>query len=281
MRRFQENPRYYFTIMGRLKHEIGQANSSMLVAEDRELYDEIYSTNELYMPGPPMLAIPHLCSLAMVARLSAQSVVYEVFVMLLDEGLICRSALHDFVELTHTSGFWKVLSVLDECFEFGTYLSHCPEDVFMCDSYSLPMRWLACMIVRGANVDLETILSTIEIKKSFGAFDWDRYWYIWPQPETFSINPEASVTDMKPRNYVGMHLPTGIVEADVLTAVHNAFDDFDKLVQTFQDLCGNYVGFAEKELVPVGRSLGQLALLERFNAGEEGLVWEDGHVNQG
>ena len=280
MRRFHESPRYYFTIMGILKDTIGQVNSPMLVAEDRELYEEIYSMNELHLPGPSLPTMAHLCSLALVARLSAQSVVYEVLVMLLDEELISRSALHDFADLTHTSGFWRMLNVLEECFDFGTYLSHCPEEVFTCNNYSLPMRWLACMIVRGANVDLETILSTIEIKKSLGAFDWDRYWYIWPQSETLSVNPEASVTDMEPDNYVGMHLPMGIVEADVSTAVHDAFDNFDKLVQTFQDLCGNYIGFVENNLVPVGRSLEQLELLERFNADEEGLVWEDGHVDR-
>lgn len=280
MRRFQENPDSYFHIMDILKYEIRQVNSSRLAIEDREFYDKIYTTNELYIPGHSLLATPHPCPLAMLARLSAQSVVYEVLVMLLDEGLISPSALHDFVELTHTTGFWKMLSVLEECFDIGKYLSDCPEDVFMCNSYSLPMCWLACMIVRGATVDLETIFTTIETKKSFGAFDWDRYRYILPQPETFSVNPEASVTDVKPSLYVGMHLPMGIVEADVLTAVHDAFDAFDKLVQIFQELCGNYVGLAKKDLVPVGRSLEQLESLERFNAGEEGLVWEDGHVNR-
>lgn len=280
MKRFHENPRYYFAVMGTLKDAIVRVDSPKLMAEDRELYEEIYSANDLHLPGPSLPTMAHLCSLAMVARLSAQSVVYEVLVMLLDEELISRSALHDFADLTHTSGLWRLLNVLEECFEFGTYLSHCPKEVFMSDTYSLPMHWLACMIVRGAKVDLETILSNIERKKSFGAFDWGWYRYIWPRNETFSVNPEASVTDVESWNYVGMHLPMGIVEADVLTAVHDAFDNFDREVQTFQDLCGNYIGLAEKDLVPVGRSLEQLELLERFNADEGGLVWEDGHVDR-
>ena len=280
IKRFRENPRYYFAIMGTLKDAIKRVNSPMLMAEDRELYEEIYSTTELYLPGPSLPTMAHLCSLAMVARLSAQSVVYEVLVMLLDEELISRSALHDFVDLTHISGIWRMLNVLEECFEFGTCLSHCPKEVFMSDTYSLPMHWLACMIVRGAKVDLETILSNIESKKLLGAFDWDWYRRIWPRNEKLSVNPDASVTDVESGSYVGIHLPMGIVEADVLTAVHDAFDNFDREVQTFQDLCGNYVGFTEKDLVPVGRSLEQLELLERFNADERGLVWDDGHVDR-
>lgn len=295
-RRSGENRRFYTAIVDRLRAEIGEVDSSMRAAEDRILYEAIYSTNGLYMvrptlptvahfnalPRPSLTTIAHLSGLAMVARLSAQSVVYEVFVMLLDEEFVSRSALHDSVDLTTSNrDVLRLFQILMECFEFGAYLSPCPQDVFMCQSYDMPMRWLACMIVRGAKVDLETILSTIEIKKSFGTFDWKKYWETWPRSEQFSVNPEASVTDGEKTGYVGMHLPMAVVEVDVLSAVHDAFDAFDNRVQTFQDLCGSYLRILQNDLTSVGRSLDQLELLERFNAGEERVVWEDGHVNRG
>ena len=295
-RRSVENRRFYVAIVDRLRAEIGEVDSSMLGAEERILYEAIYSTNGSYMarptlptvapfnilPRPCSTTIAHLSALAVVARLSAQSVVYEVLVMLLDKELISRSALHDFIDLTTSNrDVLRLFHILMECFEFGAYLSPCPQDVFMCQSYDMPMRWLACMIVRGAEVNLETILLTIEIKKLFGAFDWEKYREIWPRSEQFFVNPEASVTDKEKTGYVGMHLPMGVVEVDVLSAVHDAFDAFDNRVQTFQDLCVNYLCIPQNDLTRVGRSLGQLELLERYNAGEEGLVWEDGHVNQG
>lgn len=291
-----ENRRFYVAIVDRLRAEIGEVDSSMLAAEDRILYEAIYSTNGLYMarptlptvasfnslPRPLLTTIAHLSALAMVARLSAQSVVYEVLVMLLDEELISRSALHDFVDFTTGNRDVLRLSyILMECFEFGAYLSPCPQDVFMCQSYDMPMRWLACMVVRGAKVDLETILSTIDTKNSFGAFNREKYRETWPRSEQFSASPEASVTDREETGYVGMHLPMGVVEMDVLAAVHDAFDAFDNQVQTFQDLCGNYLRIPPNHLTLVGRSLNQLELLESFNAGEAGLMWEDGHVNRG
>ena len=291
-----ENRRFYVAIVDRLRVEIREVDSYMLTAEDRIIYEAIYSTNGLYMvrptlptvarfnalPRPLLTTIAHLSALAMVARLSAQSVVYEVFVMLLDEELISRSALQDFVDLTpNNRDILRISDILMQCFEFGAYLSPCPQDVFMCQSYDMPMRWLACMIVRGAKVNLETILSNIEIKNSFGAFNREKYREIWPRSEQFSSNPGASVTDREETGYVGMHLPMGVVEMDLLTAVHDAFDAFDKQVQTFQELCGNYLRIPQNDLKPVGRSLDQLQLLENFNAGGAGLVWEDGQVNQG
>ena len=295
-RRSGEDRHFYVAIVDRLKAEIGELESSMLAAEDRILYEAIYSTNGLYMarptlptvarfntmPRPLLTTIAHLSGLAMVARLRAQSVVYEVLVMLLDEELISRSALHDFVDFTTGNrDVLRLSSILMECFEFGRYLSPCPQDVFMCQSYDMPMRWLACMIVRGAKVNLEIILSRIDTKNFFGAFNREKFREIWPRPEQFSVTLEASVTDRQETGYVGMHLPMGVVEMDVLTAVNDAFDAFDGQVQTFQDLCGNYLRIPQHDLIIVGRSLDQLALLESFNADEAGLVWEDGHVNRG
>ena len=269
----RENRRYYVAMINKLVDELGGVDSSNLAAEDRNLYEVIDLSDRLSSAA----AQP---SLAMIARLSAQSVVFEVLVMLLDEELIRRSALHDSVDLATVRDIGALSRVFMECFEFGKCLSHCPQEVFMYQSYAMPLRWLASMITRGAKVDLETILSTIETKKLFGAFDWDRYWVICALYGTFSVDPEASITDREETGYVGMHLPMGVVEVDVLSAVHDAFDKFDELVQTFQDLCGKYFGFSEEGLVPVGRSLEQLELLRRYNAGEEGIVWEDGHVHQ-
>ena len=269
----REDRRYYVSIIDRLGDEVGEVNFSILAAEDWALYEAIDISDRVYSAAVQP-------SLAMIARLSAQSVVFEVLVMLLDEELISRSALHDLVDLMSVRDIRTLSRILMECFEFGTYLSHCSQEVFMFHSYAMPLRWLACMIGRGAEVDLTIIMSTIEKKKLFGAFNWDKYWDICALSETFSVNPEASITDREITGYVGMHLPMGVVEVDVLSAVHDAFDSFDELVQTFQDLCAKYIGFSEEDLVPVGRSLEQLELLKRYNAGEEGLVWEDGHVHQ-
>ena len=84
----------------------------------------------------------------MIARLSAQSVVSEVLVMLLDEELITRAALQDFVDLANVSDIRTTSRVLMECFEFGQYLSQCPPEIFMFHNYAMPLRWLACMITR-------------------------------------------------------------------------------------------------------------------------------------
>ena len=269
----RENQRHYLAIIFRVVDELGGVDSSRLAAEDKSLYESINFSDRAYATAAET-------SLAMIARLSAQSVVFEVLVMLLDEELINRSALHDYVNLGTVRDIGTLCRVLMECFEFGTYLSQCPQEVFMSQSYPMPLRWLACMIARGAKVDLETIMSTIEIKKLFGAFNWDKYWHICDLDGGFSVNPAASTTEREKTGYVGMHLPMGVVAADVLSAVHDAFDHFDESVQTFQDLCGKYLGYSENDLVPVGRSLEQLELLKRYNAGEEGLVWEDGHVHQ-
>ncbi len=250
-----ENRRYSIALMGRLIDEIGEVNSSTLAAEDRNLYEAINFS------GQSNSSIEKT-SLAVVARLSSQSVVFEVLVMLLDEELISQSSLHDSVGLANVRDVSRLSQILLECFEFGRCLYHCPQEVFMCQTYAMPMRWLACLIVRGAKVDLEKILSTIEIKKLFGAFDWDKYREICSHDGTFSVNPEASITDMETTRYVGMHLPLRVVEVDVLSAVHDAFDNFDKSVQTFQDLCGRYFGSEKEDLVPVGFSLEQLELLK-------------------
>ena len=290
-----ENRRFYVAMVDTLRAEIREVDSSMLAAEDRILYEAIYSTNGLHMVRPTLPTVPrfndwltpspttiaHLSALAVVARLSAQSVVYEVLVVLLDEELISLSALHGFVDLTTSNReVLRLFRTLMECFEFGAYLSPCPQDVFMCQSYDMPMRWLACMIVRGAKVDLDKILSTIEIKKSFGAFDWEKYREVWPRSEQFSINPEASVTDREKTGYVGMHLPMGLVEVDGLSAVHDAFDAFDNRVQNFQDLCCHYLRMPLNDLTLAARPLDQLDLLKRFNVGEKGLVWEDGLIKR-
>ena len=289
-----ENRRFYVAMVDTLRAEIGEVDSSMLVAEDRILYEAIYSTNGLNtvrptlptvarfndVPTPSLPTIAHLSALAMVARLSAQSVVYEVLVMLLDEDSISRSALHGFVDLTTSNrDVLRLFHILMECFEFGAYLSPCPQDVFMCQSYDMPMRWLACMIVRGAKADLEIVLSTIEIKKSFGAFDREKYRKIWPHSEQFSVNPEASVTDREKTGYVGMHLPMGVAAVD-LSAVHDAFNAFDNRVQNFSDLCGHYLRIPQNGLTLAARPLDQLDLLKRFNAGEQGLVWKDGLIKR-
>ena len=268
-----EDARYHFVVFIKLADELVEVNSSILAAEDRNLYEAVQ------FPARANAAVGQL-SVAMLARLSAQSVVFEVFVMLLDEEKIRRSALHDLVDLASIRDIRTPFRVLMECFEFGTYLSQCPRDVFMSQNYAMPLRWLACMIGRGAKVDLGIIMLTIERKRMLGAFDWNKYWDIIGRHGTFSINPQASVTDREKTGYVGMHLPMRVLEVDVLSAVHDAFDNFDELVQNFQDLCGNLFRFSERDLVPVGRSLEQLELLRSYNAGEEGLVWEDGHVTR-
>ena len=269
----RQRRRYYIAMMVRLVDEIGETDASNLAAEDRTLYRAITVRDRLDTS-------PAQRFLAMIARLSAQSVVFEVLVMLLDEEMISRSALHDSVDLESIRDTGTLSRILMQCFEFGIYLSHCPREVFMYQCYAMPLRWLACMIERGAKVDLEMILSLIESRSLFGAFDWDKYEDICALYGEFSVNPEASITGRETTGYVGMHLPMRIVEADVLSAVHDAFDKFDELVQTYQDLCGKYCGFSENDLVPVGRSFEQLELLKRYNTGEEGLMWEDGHVFQ-
>ncbi|KAK0513578.1 hypothetical protein JMJ35_003942 [Cladonia borealis] len=265
------NLRCYRAIINKLIDERGEVDSSILAAEDRNLYEAIRFPH-------PLNPTARQLTLAMIARLSAQSVVFEVLVMLLDEELISRSALHDFVDLASVRDIRTPSRILTECFEFGTYLSQCDQELFMFQSYAMPLRWLACMIVRGAKVDLRIIMSTIERKKLLGAFDWNKYWDIIHLYGPFSVNPQASITDREETGYVGMHLPMRVLGRDVLSVVHDAFDNFDELVQNFQDLCGNFFGFSEKDLVPVGRSLEQLDLLRRHNAGEEGLRWEDGYV---
>ena len=239
---------YYIALMGRLVDEIGKVDSSTLAAEDRNIYEATIFSDQ-------SSSSIEQTSLAVVARLSVQSVVFEALVMLLDEGFISLSALHDSIDLANVQDVSNISHILMECFEFGTCLYHCPQEVFMCQSYAVPVRWWGYLIVRRAKLNLEKILSTIEIKKLFSAFDWDKYREIWPHDETFSVNPEASITDRERTGYVVMHLPMKIVEVDVLPAVHNAFDNFDELVQTFQDLRGRHFGFEKKEWVPVGRSL--------------------------
>ena len=269
----REDARYNNVIFDKLVDELVEVNSTILAAEDRNLYETIQ------FPGRTNAAVGQQ-SVAMLARLSAQSVVFEVVVMLLDEEKIRRSALHDLVDLASVRDITTPFRVLMECFEFGTYLSQCPREVFMSQSYAMPLRWLACMIARGAKVDLGIIMLTIERKRMLGAFDWNNYWDIIDRHGTFSVNPQASITDREKTGYVGMHLPMRVLEDDVLSAVHDAFDNFDESVQNYQDLCGNLFRLSERDLVPVGRSLEQLELLRRYNAGEEGLVWEDGHVTQ-
>ena len=265
------NLRYYVVIINKLIDERGEVDSSILAAEDTNLYEAIHFPHQL---NPTAGQLP----LAMIARLSAQSVVFEVLVMLLDEELITRSALHDFVNLANVRDIRTTSRILMECFDFGKYVSQCHQEVFMCQSYTMPLRWLACMITRGAKGDLGVIMLTIERKRLFGAFDWNKYWDITHLYGTFSANPQASITDREETGYMGMHLPMRVLERDVLSAVHDAFDNFDELVQNFQDLCGNLFGFSENDLVPVGRSLEQLDLLRRYNAGEKDLRWEDGYV---
>ena len=265
------NLRYYVTMIYKLIDEGGEVDSSILAAEDTNLYEVIQSPQQLSSTAGQL-------SLAMIARLSAQSVVFEVLVMLLDEELITRSALHDSVDLANVGDIRTTSRVLMECSDFGKYLSQCDQELFMFHSYAMPLRWLACMITRGAKDDLEVIMSIIERKRLLGAFDWNEYWAIIHLYGTFSANPQASITDREETGYVGMHLPMGVLERNVSSAVHDAFDDFDESVQKFQDLCGNLFGFSEEDLVPVGRSLEQLDLLRRFNAGEKDLRWEDGYV---
>ena len=268
-----EDARYHMAVFIKLVDELVEVNSTILAAEDRNLYETIHFSGRAN-------AAMGQHSVAMLARLSAQSVVFEVFVMLLDEEKIRRSALHDLVDVASVRDIRTPFRVLMECFEFGTYLSQCPQEVFMSQSYAMPLRWLACMIGRGAKVDLGVIMSTIERKKMFGAFNWTKYWDIIHHYGAFSVSPQASITDREETGYVGMHLPMKVLEVDVLSAVHDAFDNFDELVQNFQDLCGNLFRLSERDLVPVGRSLEQLELLRSYNAGEEGLRWEDGHVTR-
>ena len=198
--------------------------------------------------------------------------------MLLDEELITRSAIHDFVDLANVRDIRTTSCILMECFDFGKYLSQCDEELFMFQSYAMPLRWLACIITRGAKVDLRIIMSTIERRRLLGAFDWNKYSDIMHLYGPFSVNSQASITDREETGYVGMHLPMRVLERDVLSAVHDAFDNFDELVQNFQDLCRNLFGYSERDLVPVGRSLEQLDLLRRYNAGEKDLRLEDGYV---
>lgn len=268
------NWRFYVAIANKLLDERLVVDSSILAAEDRNLYEAI---NFRHRVNPNAGQVP----MAMIARLSAQSVVFEVLVMLLDDELIKRSALHDFVDLASVRDIRTPCRILMECFDFGTYLSQCPQEVFMSQSYAMPLHWLACMITRGAKVDLGTIMLAIERKKLFGALNREKYLEIIRLHATFSVNSQASIKDKEETGYVGMHLPMGVLEADVLSAVHDAFDNLDEMVQNFQDLCGNLFGFSEKDLVPVGRSLEQLELLRRYNAGDTGdkrLVWEAGYV---
>ena len=49
-----EDRRFYVAIVDRLRMEIREVDSYMLTAEDRILYEAIYSTNGLYMVSPPL-----------------------------------------------------------------------------------------------------------------------------------------------------------------------------------------------------------------------------------
>ena len=189
--------------------------------------------------------------LGIMWRLRVQSVVFEVFIDLYDARLIDIAALEYVVDLNgQDRAVWEVNRALFSSFEFGNEMNDTP-DVAFCLSYIVPELWLACMIVRGALVPLETIFEFIAKRGTLGSFDVRIFRECWPEERTLEIDPMAmALIPAQPQGFIGLHLPMGVSLPLKLEDVYYAIDE---PLRRCEELFAKYFKIPETAFVPAGR----------------------------
>lgn len=188
---------------------------------------------------------------ALMWCLRQQSVVFEVYMALYDEGLVDLSALQYDMDFHGRDEIVReVCRALNRSFEFGSKL-HFPPKVGLCDYYAVPETWLACMIVRGAIAPLQTIVNFIAASRTLGAFDDLTFRKWWPDGKELRVSPMAqAVIPSRRKGFVGIHLPMGVGFPCKLEDIYYAFDE---PLRVCEEVFVRYFQVPERDFVPAGR----------------------------
>lgn len=168
----------------------------------------------------------HGC-VALLWRLEIQTITLLAFVLLFSHGLVDLSGLQGNIDFENPEWLTYHVRLALSNFKFTTYLDH-PPAMAMCDSYTAPFTWLACMIVRGTCVDrLEPILDVLLDVGIFGGFNEDAFRLSWRAGTILrrrpgAMNPYPAVRLCGKR--LGFYLPMGI--PDERMHVHEILEVF-------------------------------------------------------
>ena len=191
---------------------------------------------------------------AMMWRIRVQSVAFEAYMALYDEGLVDLSALQYDVDFHHNDEtVWAVVQALSRSFEFGEHLTHTP-DVALCltsMSWNVPEVWLACMLVRGALAPLESIVDFLALNGTLGAFDAAIFRKWWSEGKELKVDPMAqALIPSCQQGFVGVHLPMGLSFPCKLEDIYYAIDE---PLRKCEEIFARYFKIPEMVFVPAGR----------------------------
>jgi len=189
---------------------------------------------------------------AFMWRLRVQSVAFEAYMALYDEGLVDLSALQYDVDFENNDEtVWAVSQALSHSFEFGECLAHTPSAELCFMSWDVPEVWLSCMLVRGALVPLETIVDLLAVGGTLGAFDAAMFSKWWPEGKELKIDPKAQALNPSCRQgFLGVHLPMGL---DFPCKLEDIYYQIDEPLRRYEEVFARYFKIPETVFVPSGR----------------------------
>jgi hypothetical protein len=186
---------------------------------------------------------------AVMWRLRQQSVVFEVFMALVEENLLNLSGLHYAIDFhVRDDTVWDLHTAFSHAFDFGRNLSH-PPSYADCFHYTYPSLWLTTMIVRGALVPLADIVDFIAFKGYLGKFDAELFAKSWPEGKELEINSKAQAGSDSP-GIMGLYLPTGM---DFPCKLEDIYYSIDEPLRRCEEVFARYFRIPETDFVPAGR----------------------------
>jgi hypothetical protein len=188
---------------------------------------------------------------ALMWRLRQQSVAFEAFMVLYDEGFMSLAGLQYDVIFDHEDETVRGLcNALSRSFEFGRKLQHPPLSA-NCLYYAVPMLWFGTMLVRGALVPLESIVDFLAGNGTFGTFDADTFSKCWPEGKEFEINPIAQARiPSHSQGLIGLHLPRGM---DFPCKLEDVYYQIDEPLRRYEEVFARYFKIPEQVYIPAGR----------------------------
>jgi hypothetical protein len=184
-------------------------------------------------------------------RLRQQSVAFEAYMALLEEGYVGLSGFqYDVIFQAKDETVWALHMALSRSFEFGRRLNHPP--IFAdCFYYAVPGLWLATMIVRNAVVPLNMIVDFIDHRGYFGTFDADMFSKCWPERKELETNPNAQTRiPSGPQGFIGLHLPMGM---EFPCKMEDIYYTIDEPLRRCEEVFARYFRIPETVFVPAGR----------------------------
>ena len=192
------------------------------------------------------------CALAsLMWRLRQQSVAFEAYMALFDEGYVDLSGFqYDVIFQAEDETVSALYRALSRSFEYGRNLNHPP--IFAdCFYYAIPGLWLATMIVRSAMVPLDIIVSFIAQRGYFGTFDAEMFSKCWPEGKELEINLKAQVrVPSGPQGFIGLHLPMGM---EFPCKMEDIYYTIDEPLRQCEEVFARYFKIPETVFVPAGR----------------------------